>query len=148
MVPAGEGLVQLQVADDVAQGGGGEVLNGGHGVLHAVGVQLGVGDLEVDHGVDLHGDVVLGDDGLGREVHHLLLQGDIFGHPLNERDLEVQAHAPHALEGAQALDDEGAGLGNHSDVGGQNGQDQQDQDDGDDHTYNVFQHSYSSCSVV
>ena len=39
VVPAGEGLVQLQVADDVPQGGGGEVLNGPHGVLHAVGIQ-------------------------------------------------------------------------------------------------------------
>ena len=44
---AGESLVQLQVADDVAQGGGGQVLNGAHGVLHAVGIQLGIGDLEV-----------------------------------------------------------------------------------------------------
>ena len=136
--------VQLQVANDVAQGGGGEVLDGGHGVLHAVGVQLGVGDLEVDHSVDLHGDIVLGDHGLGREVHHLLLQRDVFGHPLNERDLEVQAHAPHALERAQALDDKGAGLGDDPDVGGQNGQDQQNQNDGNDHTYNVFQHSCSS----
>ena len=47
VVPAGEGLVQLQVADDIPQGGGGEVLNGGHGVLNAVGIELGVCNLEV-----------------------------------------------------------------------------------------------------
>ena len=41
VVAAGEGLVQLQVADDVPQGGGGQILNGPHGVLHAVGVQTG-----------------------------------------------------------------------------------------------------------
>ena len=67
-------LVQLQLTDDVAQGGGGEVLNGAHGILHAIGVELGVGDLKIDDGVDLHGNIVLGDDGLGVEIRHLLLQ--------------------------------------------------------------------------
>ena len=32
------------------------------------GVELGIGDLEVDDRVDLHGDVILGDDGLGIEA--------------------------------------------------------------------------------
>ena len=130
MVSAGEGLVQLQVTDDVAQGGGSEVLNGGHGILHPIGVQLRVGDLEIDHRIDLHGNIVLGDDGLGGKIHHLLLQGNILCNPLNERDLEVQAHAPHALKGAQAFNDKCAGLRDHPDVGGQHQQHQHHQDDG------------------
>ena len=79
-------------------------------MLHAVGIQLGVGDLKKHHGVDLHGDVVLGDDRLGRKVHHLLLQGHHLGHPLDERKLEVDAHAPHSVERAQTLDDVGPAL--------------------------------------
>ena len=102
-VAAGEGLVQLHIADDVAEGGGCQVLNGVHGVLHAVGVQLGVGDLEINDRVDLHGDVILGDHRLGREVRYLLFQADLFGHALNKGHLQVQAHIPYGAERAQAL---------------------------------------------
>ncbi|CAN4006671.1 DUF6472 domain-containing protein, partial [Dysosmobacter welbionis] len=55
-------------------------------------------DLEVDHRIDLHGDIVLGDDGLGREIRHLLLQGHLLGHPLHKGHLQVQSHAPHGPE--------------------------------------------------
>ena len=126
-VAGGQALVQLQLADDVAQGGGGEVLNGVHGILHAVGIQLGVGDLEIDHGVDLHGDVVLGDHRLGVEVCHLLLQADLLHHPLDERDLQMQAHAPHGVEGAQPLHHIGLGLLHHIDVPDDNDQHQHHQ---------------------
>ncbi|CAN4006672.1 DUF3343 domain-containing protein, partial [Dysosmobacter welbionis] len=37
-VPACQGLVQFHLADDVPQGGGGQVLNGVHGPFHAVGI--------------------------------------------------------------------------------------------------------------
>ncbi len=130
MVAAGEGLVQLQIADDVAQGGGGQVLNGAHGVLYAVGVELGVDDLEVDDGVDLHGDVVLGDDGLGGKIHHLLLQAHPLGHAVENGQLHVGAHAPGSVVGPQALHHEGAGLLDHMDVGHQ--QDQDNDADGDE----------------
>ena len=109
--------VQLQLADDVAQGGGREVLDGGHGLHHPIGIELGVGDEEIDHRVDLHGDVILGDDGLGREVGDALLERHLVGHPLDEGDLEMDAGLPGALVGAQALDDKGAGLGDHHHVG-------------------------------
>ena len=132
VVPAGEGLVQLQIADDVAERGGGEILNGAHGLLHAVGVELGVDDLEIDHGVDLHGDVVLGDHRLGVEVRHLLLQADLLHHPLDERDLQMQAHAPHGVEGAQPLHHIGLGLLHHIDVADDNDQHQHHQN-GDGH---------------
>ena len=95
-VTAGKGLVQLQIADDVAQGGGGQILDGAHGVLHTVGVQLGIGDLEVDDRVDLHGDVILGDQaGWGRKIHHLLPSSTPFGNALDKRHLQMQAHIPN-----------------------------------------------------
>ena len=70
-ISGGQRLVQLQLTNDVPQGGGGEVLNGAHGVFHPIGVELGVRDLEVEDRVDLDGDVVLGNDRLGWEVRHL-----------------------------------------------------------------------------
>src|SRR5699024_7617081 len=57
-------------------------LHGGHGLLHAVAVQLGVGNLEVHHRVNLHGDVILGDYRLGGIVQHLLLQIHPPGNPV------------------------------------------------------------------
>jgi hypothetical protein len=78
-VAGGQRLVELEVADDVAQRGGGQRLHGDHRVLDAVGVELRVGDLVVDDGVDLHGDVVLGDDGLRGIVEHLLLEAHALG---------------------------------------------------------------------
>ena len=71
-----------------------ERLHGHHGALDTVGVELRVGDLEIDDGVNLHGDVILGDDGLRRIVKHLLLEADLLGHALNERDLDVDADLP------------------------------------------------------
>jgi len=115
-IAAGQALIELEIADDVTQGGGGEVLDGDHGLLDAVGVELGVGDLEIDHGVDLHGNVILRDNRLGREVRHLLLEGDDLRHALNEGNLEVQTDVPGGLVGAQALDDIGLRLLDNADV--------------------------------
>ena len=134
---AGQGLVQLHLADDVPQGGGGQVLNGVHGLLHAVGVQLGVRDLEVDHRVDLHGDVVLGDDRLGREVRHLLLQGHLLGDPLDERQLHVEANAPHRVEGAQPLHHIGLGLLDDVDIADDQDQHQHHKDDSHGQSHNL-----------
>ena len=120
-------MVQLHFTDDVAQGGGRQALDGRDGLVDAVGVELGIHDLEEDHGVDLHGDVVTGDDRLGREVGDLLLQADLFGHPLHERDLDVQAGAPAVGVAAQPLDDVGHGLGHDDDVGDDDEKDDEDQ---------------------
>ena len=93
-------------------------------MLHAIGVQLGIDDLEVNDSVDLHGDVVLGDDGLGREIDYLLLQADPLGHAVNKGQLDMDAHAPGGLVRAQALHHEGAGLLDDLNV-----RHQQDEDD-------------------
>ena len=88
-------------------------------------------DLKINDGVDLHGHVVLGDDRLGIEVRHLLLQADLFHHALDERQLKC-IPAPNAVERAQALDDIGLGLLDDLDAADDDGQNENDQnDDGD-----------------
>ena len=103
----GQRLVQLQLADDVTQGRSRQIFDGVHGVFHTVGIELGVGDLKIEDSVDLHGDVVLGDHGLGREICHLFLQGDHSLDSIDKGELKVKSHAPNSVERAQALDDIG-----------------------------------------
>ena len=109
--------IQLQVTDNITQCRRGQGLHSCHGVLHAVGVQLGVGDLEVHHGIDLHRNVILGDNRLGRIIVNLLFQAYLPGNSVNEGDLEMQTHTPNALERTQALNDVGTGLLNHHNIG-------------------------------
>ena len=72
-------------------------------MLDAVGVQLRIGYLEIDDRVDLHGDIILGDNGLRGEVCYLLLEGDGLCNSLKEGDLEVDAGAPCCLVLADSL---------------------------------------------
>ncbi len=109
-------MVQLHLADDVAKGGGAQILNSGDGIFNAIGIELGVGYLEIDHRVYLHGDVVLGDNGLGREVNDLLLQAHPFGNAVDKGYGYMQAGAPGGVEGSQALYNVGVGLGYNFDV--------------------------------
>ena len=74
---------------------------------------------------------------LSREVAHLLFQADLFGHPLDEGDLDMQAGLPGGRVDAQPLDDKDGGLGHDDDVGHHDEddhkdqrQDQEEQDDG------------------
>ena len=108
-----------------------QVLNGAEGLLHPIGVELGVHDLEVDHRVDLHGDVVLGDDGLGSEIDDLLLQAHPLGDTVQNGHLYMKPHAPSGVVAPQALHHKGTGLLDHMDVGHQ--QDNDDHCDGDEH---------------
>ena len=82
-------MVQLHFADDVAQGGGRQALDGGNGLVDAVGVELGIHHLKEHHGIDLHGNVIAGDDRLRGKVCHLLLQAHLFGDALDEGNLNV-----------------------------------------------------------
>ena len=126
-VAAGQALVELEIADEVTQRRCREVLDREDRLLDAVGVELRVGDLVVDDGVDLHGDVVLRDDGLRREVRDLLLERQTLGDRLNERDLQVQADAPRGLVCAEAGDDISLRLRHDADVAHED--DERDHDD-------------------
>ena len=63
-LPGGKRLVQLQVTDDITQGGGCQVLNGSNGRprhRHTAAIR----NVEKYHRINLHGYVILGDNRLG-----------------------------------------------------------------------------------
>ena len=66
-------MVKLKVADNVAQRRGRQVFDSDHGVFHAIGIQFRVGDLIVDDRIDLHMNVIAGDNRLRRKIENLLL---------------------------------------------------------------------------
>ena len=79
-------------------------------MLDAVGIELGIRDLEIEHRVDLHGDIILGDHGLGREVHDLFLQRHDFCYALKEGNFKMETHGPGGAVSAQTFDHIGLGL--------------------------------------
>jgi len=66
----------------------------------------------------VHGDVVAGNDRLGREVRDLLFQRHLFRHAHDEGNLEVDAHVPDGVERAQQFHHAGAALLDDADVPG------------------------------
>ena len=126
-------MVQLHITDDITQGGGGQALDSENRPLHAVGIQLGIGHLVEYDGINLHGDIILGDHRLGCKVHHLLLQRDALRHTVHQRHLKVQASLPGGVVGTQALNDELGRLRNHADIGNQQDNDEHEQNNNDWH---------------
>jgi hypothetical protein len=110
LLAGGEGALQVQPADHVTQRGDGRLLDGLDEVRDLVGGRLGVGDLEVQHRVDVDDEVVFGDDRLRGKRHHLLSQVDTGPYPVDERHDRVQARIQRPAVGAQPLDDVGARL--------------------------------------
>jgi len=132
-VTRGQGLVQLEIADDVTQRCGGEILDCHDRILDAVGIQFGIGDLVEKDCVDLHRDIVLGDHGLGLEIGHLLLEGDDLDHPVDERNLDMDTGMPGGVVGAESFDDEIGRLRYDADVSDQDGeQDKENEDEGNE----------------
>ena len=123
-VAAGEGLVKLHLTDDITESGGAEVLQTGQRRFDAVDIQFRIEDLAEHDGVDLHGDVILGDDRLGREVQDLFLQRNFLGDAVEERDLDVDSGLPDGVEFTETFHDIGLRLGNDTDVGDDEPQDQ------------------------
>jgi hypothetical protein len=109
-VTGGECLLQVHGADDVAQGGDGELLDGLEVAGDLVGGGAGVGDLEVQHGVDLDDQVVLGDDRLGLEGGDLFPQVDLPVDAVDVGDDEVEARLQGAVVAAESFDVAGPGL--------------------------------------
>ena len=110
-------MVQLHFADNVPQRGGAEIFNGGNGVFHAVSVKLGIGDLEIDHSIDLHSHIILGDHRLRREINDLLLQAHLPRDAIQKGNFHMQARSPCGMERAQPLHHKGVCLRNDLDIG-------------------------------
>ena len=133
LVAGGQGLLQRHAAHHVAQGGGGELLDSDDVVADLVHGRLRNGDLEVDDGVDVEGQVVLGDDRLRRERHHPLAQVDPRADAVDEWHQQRELATDRATVTTQPFDhgrlglrDQRNGLGHHDDrEGHQNGQKQQ-----------------------
>ena len=141
-VPRSEGGIQVHAADHVPQRGHRQLLDGGHVVGDFVRRRLRVRHLEVDHRVDPDHQVVLGDDGLRREAHHLLAQVDERSEPVDERRHQVQARVQGPVVAPEPLHDARRGLGNdphrpdHGDDRQANNQDKKDNRDyGAHHRY-------------
>ena len=66
-----EGLIEFHVADDIAQGGCRQIFHGHQRIFDTVGIKLWIGDLKIDDRVDLHGDIIFGNDGLRRKIRDL-----------------------------------------------------------------------------
>jgi hypothetical protein len=88
----------------------GELLDRLQRVGDLVGGGLGVGDREVDDGVDADDEVVLGDHRLGRERDDLLAQVDQRLDAIDERDDQRQPGVEGARVAAEPLHDAGARL--------------------------------------
>ena len=110
LVTAGQRLLEVHPADDVAQRGHRELLDRLDVVGDLVRRSDRVGHLEVDDGVDRDDQVVLGDHRLRREADDLLAQVDQVAHLVDERDHDVQAGRQRLLVLAEALDDAGPRL--------------------------------------
>ena len=96
---------------DVAQRGHGELLDRLQVVGDLIGRRPGVGDLEVQDGVDLDDQVVLGDDRLRLEGHDLFAQVDHRVNPVDVRDDEAEARASGSGGSGRAARRSGARLG-------------------------------------
>ncbi len=82
-VARSEGEIQGQFADHVTQRGLGEFLDRLGQVADLIHGLVGVGDLEIEQGVDVDGDVVAGDHVLAGEVVDRLAQVDAVFHALH-----------------------------------------------------------------
>jgi len=127
LLSVGEESVEIDLAEDGAEGGLGEL----GGLVDIVGDfddgLGGVDDAEGDDGVDLEGDVVAGDDVLCGDFHGLLTEGDADD-LVDGADDEDEAWAlGGALHAAEAEDD--AALVLLEDV---DGVDEVEDDDGED----------------
>ena len=133
-----QSLVQFQIADDVSQRRRRQRLHGDHRVLHAVGIELRVRNLEIDDGVDLHRNIILRDDRLRRIIQYLLFQADPLGDPVDKRHFDMNADAPDSLECAQAFNDIRLRLLHDLHIRQYQNQHQYDDDSGNDQSSHSF----------
>ena len=78
--------------------------------------QLTIGDLVENNRVDLHTNIILGDNGLRREIRNLLHQVNTNGDAINKGDLNVNTVFPCLGIGSQTLYNKGARLRNDVNV--------------------------------
>lgn len=123
-----EDLVEVVLADDVAQGGERELLDGAAIVFDREDGFFGVFDAIPENGVDLYGDAVPGDgflllDGVGDDAE---IDADLVFRAQGKK--EEEPRSAQAGEAAEAEDDRALVLPRHSHAGAD---DEEQEDDGD-----------------
>ena len=98
-------VIEIELADDVAQRRQRQLLEAPRQVLHLVGRAHRIGDEVVDDRVHLHRHVVARDHRLRLDLGDLLAQVDRRAHRIEERHDRVQARFGGAVELAEPLDD-------------------------------------------
>ena len=126
---AGQRLVKLHVTDDIAERRRRKILKTRNRILHTVGIKARIKHLHENNGVDLHGDVILRDHRLRREVQNLFLQADGLRHTFQKRNLYVETCLPGGLVAAEVFNDKHIALRNNTDVH----TDQNDSNDNQNH---------------
>src|SRR4029453_10666222 len=110
LVTGGQCLFEVQATHNVTKRGGGQLLYRLDVVGDFIGSRPGVRYLEVDHGVDRNHEVVLGNDWLRREGHHLLTEVEQRQEPVDERNQDGETRVERALVLAEAFNDAGTCL--------------------------------------
>ncbi|HKB93078.1 MAG TPA: hypothetical protein VKC62_02425 [Gaiellaceae bacterium] len=131
LVAGRERALEGHTADDVSQRRHRQLLDRLDVVGDLIRRRLRIVDLEVDDGVDVDDEVVLGDHRLRREGHDLLPQVDQGAEPVDERNDDREPGSERAVVAPQPLDDAGARLRDDADRSRKHEQDE-DCDDGDD----------------
>ncbi len=85
LLPRGQGPFEIHAADHVAQRCHGQLFERLDEIRDLIRRGPRVRDLEVQHRVDVHNQVVLGDHRLRRERHHLLTQVNSATDPVHAR---------------------------------------------------------------
>src|SRR5262245_60451639 len=98
-------MVEVELADHVAQRRQRELLEAPAQVLHLVDGANRISDQKVNHRVHFHRHVVAGDDRLRLDFRDLLAQVERLAHRVEERDDRVQAGFGGAMVLPEPLDD-------------------------------------------
>src|SRR5262249_44411156 len=102
-VARGECALQIHGTDDIAQRGDRELLDGLQVAGDLVGGRPRIRNLEVQHGVDLYDEVVLGDHRLRAEGDDLLAQVDFRVDPVDIWNDEVEPGLQRTIVAAEPL---------------------------------------------
>ena len=96
LITARQGLIELHVTDDRTQRRRRQILKTRQRILYAIHKKLRILHLHEHHRIDGHGNIILRDHRLRREIQHLLLQAHLLDDPLHDRNLKVKTRTPGA----------------------------------------------------
>ena len=103
--PSLEGVVQGNLADSRTQGGLSQLGGGKVIVIDPVGRLSGIDHLQIQDTIHLHGHVVGGDTGLGRDVDGFFLQTALVGNPIEKGDQNMKSGPECGSVLAEPFDD-------------------------------------------